>query len=224
MFRVTSFELGFDEVVAIFPETGEVVGGLDGAAAGSEDVDGEGDFASGDVWGVGGVVEVLEDGVDLWRGVVAVFDVEVAAVAEFDGFWGVAVEEVALGGGEPGAEGGVWGAFFELADGGAAEAHLFDDEAAVVRGDGWEFEFGHPGGELVEADDELFVFVGPGGEVDACGEDFISEEGGGEAGFWVAAFFAVEDEVAEASLFAVGDAFVDGVVGDGGGGGDVVWE
>ena len=57
VFRVASCELGFDGGVVDGPEAGEVVGDLDGAIIGGEDIkeDGDGAVADGD-----GALEVVE--------------------------------------------------------------------------------------------------------------------------------------------------------------------
>ena len=105
VFGVFAAEFLLDAGVVVAPEAGEVLGDLDGALAGGEDVEDEGDAAGGEGGEGIDAEEFLDAGGDEGFGGVGVLDLEGAAVGEVDAFGGEFVDEGGLGGGEEGFDG-----------------------------------------------------------------------------------------------------------------------
>lgn len=92
MAGVAAAELLAELGVEAFPETGEILGHLDGAVVGGEEMDDGVDAAAGETRGLLHAEEVLEAGGDRGGLAVDVGDLGHAAVGEADAFGGEAID------------------------------------------------------------------------------------------------------------------------------------
>ena len=128
---VFALEFLFDPRVVLAPEAGEVLGDLDGALAGGEDVDEDGDAVHRDAGGGVDAVELLDAQGDVGRVGGVVGDFGGAAVGEGEAFGGVLLQEGLLGGAEPAFHDGLGGLVLEVFGAEGAVADLLDEVAAV---------------------------------------------------------------------------------------------
>jgi len=221
---IFALEFLFQSRVVFAPETGEVLGNLDGAHVWREDVDENRNAAHSD-FGCGvDVVEFLDAQGDVRRIAQFIGNFWRFAVGKVEAFRGMFVEQVLLGGTEPGLENGFDGFVFDVFISECAVANLFDEMAAVFIVDGWQREFRAPLAEEIESENPLFGGMIPVVQNEPASDDFFGEEfccricgrriGAARADY----------EIAEAKLFFGINAFRGGVIKNAWRAGDVFGE